>query len=137
MSRYGLWEFGNGTGNYSPATPNERKESNIVDMAVRAAGKKYKKAIYQRKISGGSYQRAGLPDVYLALAGGINIWVEFKRPGADTTALQKSNLENFKALGIYCGTAESTETYLKIIGDVLSLESIKHPMQFNNNKRDA
>jgi hypothetical protein len=122
MAKYGLWEFGEGTGKYSPATSTgTRKENDILAVAVRKAEKVYGDKIFQRKIHGGGYQRSGLPDVYIAIAG-TTLWVEFKRPGADTTALQKKTLEDLKRLGIYCGTAESTKTYLEILQTVVETE---------------
>lgn len=121
---YGLRQFGSGTGKYTPESKTTSIENNIVTKATDEAKAKYGKDIFQRKIHGGGYQRSGLPDVYVAI-GGTSIWVEFKRPGADTTALQLKTLKELDSLGIYCGTAESVETYIGIIEEVLRLERKK------------
>ena len=126
MAKYGLWEFGEGTGKHSPETKRTQRENDILAVALRKAEKVYGNKIFQRKIHGGGYQRSGIPDIYVAMYKNIHIWVEFKRPGADTTALQKKNLEILKRLGAYCGTAESYVTYLKIIEDVLEEERKKN-----------
>lgn len=117
---YGLREFGSGTGKYTPESSTTMRENDILNKAVKEAKTKFKD-IYQLKIHGGGYQRSGIPDVYVAI-GGISIWVEFKRPGADTTALQLKTLNELDSLGVYCGTAESVETYIGIIEEVLELE---------------
>jgi len=118
---YGLWEFGGGTGKYTPESSSTDKENDILRRAVNSAKTRYGNKIYQLKIHGGGYQRSGVPDLYVAIDG-KSVWIEFKRPGADTTALQLKTLNEFRSLGIYCGTAESVETYLKIIEDILKIK---------------
>lgn len=117
MSKYGLWEFGTGSGNYRPASPNARTETAITNEAIKKASKLYKDGVIY-KIHGGGYQRSGIPDVYVGIEN-VSIWVEFKRPGADTTQLQLKKLQALQKAGIYCGTAESTETFLEIIEQAL------------------
>ena len=103
---YGLWEFGEGTGNYRPESPTTRKENDILKSAIKHVKARFDKSMVILKMHGSGYQRSGIPDLYIQL-NGIPIWVEFKRPGADTTALQKGKLEQLKAAGAYCGTAAS------------------------------
>lgn len=126
MSEYGLWRFGCGSGNYTPSknfSKKPRKENDILRSALNAAREKYTD-IFLLKIHGSGYQRAGIPDVYVALKG-ISIWVEFKRPGGDTTALQHRTLNQLASLDVYCGTAESTETFLQLIEDALNEQNLK------------
>jgi hypothetical protein len=118
---YGLGQFGDGSGNYRPSDVDGKrppKETTILNNAVKEANKKFKN-IFIVKIHGSGYQRSGLPDVYVAI-NGKSLWVEFKRPGADTTKLQKRTLEKLDKAGIYCGTAESTETFLEMISHLLN-----------------
>ena len=121
MSKYGLWEIGNGTGNYHPDSPDARTETTITNAAVDEANRRYREdGIFIFKLHGGGYQRSGIPDVYVAIKGN-SIWVEFKRPGADTTKLQRNKLLLLLKAGMFCGTAESTETFIDIIEQVKRL----------------
>lgn len=123
----GLWKFGNGTGDYSPVSSSTKKETDILKRAVSDLETFLKKNLITPydiiKIHGGRYQRAGLPDLIILLPKRISIYVEFKRPGADTTALQKRNLEKWYSTRHYCGTANSSETLIQLVKDVLLLEN--------------
>lgn len=124
---YGLWEFGGGTGVYRPLTKDTPQENTIVNKAIKLVKATYKDAVVE-KLHGGTYQRSGLPDLYIAI-GGVSLWVEMKRPGADTTKLQQRRLERLKNAGVYCGTAESPERVLEMIEEALVLYNyhiIKH-----------
>lgn len=118
MHTYGLWEFGDGTGEYRPLTKDTPTETNITTKAVKLVQKTYPDA-FIFKISGGVYQRSGVPDLYIAV-NGKGVWIEMKRPGADTTALQKAKLQHLQRQGIFCGTAESPERVLDIIKNMLA-----------------
>ena len=118
MAGYGLWEFGDGTGEYRPLTKNTPSEEKVVSKSVKAIYKEYPDA-FVFKVNGGMYQRSGVPDLYVGV-GGKSIWIEMKRPGADTTALQKAKMEHLQRIGIPCGTAESPERVLEIIKIVLA-----------------
>ena len=110
----GLWDVGEGTGKY---VPSKIKEATIVDNMIKAIRKKYEDVVVL-KIHGGMYQRSGIPDIYIQLKS-RPIWVEVKRPGGDTTALQHYKLKQLKKAGAYVGTATSTEEMLDLIEDVL------------------
>lgn len=115
---YGLGCFGDGTGVYTPATTHEKQETKITTEIIRALKETFPDA-FVCKIHGGGYQRAGLPDVYMMLRGKC-LWIEVKRPGADTTALQKRTLELLSACGAYCATAISPECAVDVVRDVIS-----------------
>ena len=122
---YGLWKFGNGTGTYRPES-GARTETRIVADSMCAVKTKYKcDNVFVTKIHGGAYQQSGLPDLYIALCG-ASIWIEMKRPGADTTALQVDKLKQLKDAGVFCGTAESPERVIEII------ESVKNVCKLRN-----
>lgn len=118
---YGLNKFGEGTGVYAKQAdaPSAPSETQIVNAIIKAVRKAYPDSIVV-KIHGGGFQKAGIPDLYIA-TGGINLWVEVKRPGGDTTALQKRFLESLRLNGIPCGTAESPERVLEMIEQTLHL----------------
>lgn len=128
-----MWEYGGGTGKYTPTSPNTPTESAITRNALRAVEKAYPSA-FVVKVHGGQYQSSGLPDVYIML-NGMSIWVEMKRPGADTTKLQQSKLEKLAKAGAYCGTAENTETLLAILLAVMKIHytKIHYPEHFQQN----
>lgn len=109
---YGLWETGEGTGKYSKDT-SQPSETAIVNATVKAI-KVYHKDAVVVKIHGGGYQKAGIPDLYIAVDG-ISLWVEMKRNGSDTTATQKRFLEKLIVNDIPCGTAESPQRVLDMI----------------------
>jgi hypothetical protein len=110
---YGLYKFGDGTGKYVPESTSIPLESTVQMKIVNAIKKAYPHAVLV-KFSGGEYQRAGVPDLYVAVDG-MSVWIEVKRPGADTTLLQKKFLEKLFLNGVFCGTAECPETALGII----------------------
>jgi hypothetical protein len=103
---------------YRPLTKTTPSEEKIVSKSVKAIRKAYPDA-FVFKVHGGMYQRSGVPDLYIGV-GGKSIWIEMKRPGADTTELQKFTMEQLKRQGIPCGTAESPERVLEIIKIVLA-----------------
>lgn len=115
---YGLGCFGDGTGVYRPQTTKEPTESLITTGAIKLITKEFPTA-FVMKVHGGGYQRAGIPDLYI-LHQGRSIWIEMKRPGADTTALQRKKLKELEAAGAFCGTAESPERAVQIVKDVLN-----------------
>lgn len=115
---YGLWKFGGGTGNYAPSKNSKETETSITNKSIKAIKEHYPEA-FVLKVHGGTYQRSGIPDLYIAI-NKHSIWIEMKRPGADTTALQKNKLEQLKKVGVYCGTADSPQTVLEIIKDALA-----------------
>lgn len=116
---YGLWQFGKGTAYKTKRAPHQATENSILNRAVDKLKAKYKdQCIFIRKIHGGGMQRSGIPDLYIMLAG-KSIWIEFKRPGCDTTEIQKYCLECLRDAGAYCGTAESVFTAENIISEVL------------------
>lgn len=114
---YGLWKTGGGTGNYA-STNKTVKESDITNKAIKLIKATYPSAVVI-KIHGGTYQRAGIPDLYIAVSG-VSIWIEMKRPGADTTALQKQLLDKLKSIGVPCGIAESPDRVIEIIEKALA-----------------
>lgn len=115
---YGLWETGDGTGEYRPSSKNVPTESVIITKAIKLIAKEFPHA-FVFKVHGGLYQRSGIPDLYVGIEG-KSIWIEMKRPGADTTALQKHKMEQLIAQRIFCGTAESPERVIEIIKKVLA-----------------
>jgi len=116
----GLWKFGDGTGKYS-GKPNQPTETSIVNATVKAVRKEYPNSVVV-KIHGGGFQSAGIPDLYIAVDG-EGLWVEMKRPGSDTTALQKRFLEKLWANSIPCGTADNPEMVLAILRQLLIRKS--------------
>lgn len=102
---------------YRPQSSKEQTETVITTKTVKALTKEFPYA-FIRKIHGGDYQRAGLPDIYISLCG-RTVWIEMKRPGADTTALQKKTMIALANTGAFCGTAESPERAIQLIKDVL------------------
>lgn len=114
--KYGLRETGDGTGAYSK-DKHQPTETSIVNATVKKVKELYPEAVVV-KIHGGGYQRAGLPDLYIAVDG-ISLWVEMKRAGSDTTATQKRFLQALLYNGVDCGTAESPQRVLTMIEEVL------------------
>ena len=112
----GLWQKGNGTGHINRY--KGIKESTIVANFVDKVKKAYPNA-FLFKVHGGVYQRSGIPDIMLVLEG-IPIFIEFKIPGSDTTALQVAVMEKLDNAGAYYGVATSVEEGLTIIIDALS-----------------
>lgn len=114
--------FGEGTGDYTPVSFNVQKENTILSKAVKKLKEylKREKIIHSIiKLHGGAYQRSGLPDLLIVLPRGITLWIEFKRPGADTTALQKYNLEQLDKMGHYVGTCDSANLLLEMVKEVI------------------
>jgi hypothetical protein len=103
---------------YRPQTSTEQKESTITNNAIKQLRKAFPDA-FVMKIHGGGYQRAGIPDLHVSIRG-RSVWIEMKRPGADTTALQKSRLEELAKTGAFCGTAESPERAIEIVNQILT-----------------
>lgn len=101
---------GEGTGKYSSLGVSE---SVIVKKIQDGLKRKYN-PILITKTHGGVYQSAGIPDLYI-LYNGINIWIECKRPGGDTTALQKHYMDNLVSCGGYTGIATSLEDAIELI----------------------
>jgi len=118
LIEYGLGKYGDGTGLYRPNSTKKQRENAIVTKTVKALEKLFPEA-FVMKMHGGSYQRSGLPDLYISIYG-KSIWIEMKRPGADTTALQKAKLERLAATGAFCGTAESSERAIEIVNKVVN-----------------
>ena len=116
---YGLFKFGGGTGKYVPESTSTPLESKIQLKIIDAIKKEFPGAVVI-KLSGGEYQRAGIPDVYVAV-NGVDIWIEIKRPGADTTMLQKKFLEKLHKNGVFCGTAESPETAMLMVMECIGI----------------
>lgn len=116
--KYGLGETGNGTGNYTPVSSDIPTEKVIQRKIVRAIEREYRKEVMVVKIHGGGYQRAGIPDLYVAVKG-VSIWIEVKRRGADTTKLQQRFLKKLINQGVLCGTACDVKTALNLIKDAL------------------
>lgn len=119
MSKYGLGEVGDGTGLYRPVYETIPLESTVVRRIVKEIKACYPEAV-MIKVHGNPYQRSGVPDLYVAIKG-KSIWIEIKREGADTTALQRAMLVKLRDMGVPCGTAESPQTALDIIKKVLAL----------------
>lgn len=122
MTKYGLGEFGGGTGVYRPESSSTPTENYITSKTVSLLKKTFPDA-FVMKIHGGGYQKSGAPDLYISIRG-KSIWIEMKRPGADTTALQKSKMEELSKTGAFCGTAESPERAVGIVNDVLKGERL-------------
>lgn len=116
--KYGLNQFGDGTGIYRPQSSKERTETAITKDTIDVLKVLFPYA-FVLKVHGGDYQRAGVPDIYIMTCG-KSIWIEMKRPGADTTALQKRKLQALSDAGAFCGTAESPERAVEIVKEVLS-----------------
>lgn len=115
--KYGLWETGDGTGAYSK-DKHQPSETYIVTATIKYVKHIHKDAVVI-KLHGGGYQRAGLPDLYIAVDG-ISLWVEMKRDGSDTTATQKRFLESLIKNDVPCGTAESPTRVLDMIAELKS-----------------
>lgn len=118
----GLGKFGGGTGTYTPISSSVPLENAILKKAVKELKKylKKQKIPYQViKLHGDAYQPAGLPDLLIVLPEGKTIWIEFKRPGADTTALQRHNLRLLDGMGHYAGTCDSEDLLIRIVKKVL------------------
>jgi Holliday junction resolvase len=69
---------------------------------------------FVRKIHGGAYQSAGLPDI-IACKDGKFIGLEVKRPGGKATTLQKVTLKAIESSGGICGIVYSVEDVEKIL----------------------
>lgn len=117
----GLFQVGEGTGKYRPLSDNTPTESKIVSKTVDALRKTFPDIIVI-KTHGGAYQRAGIPDLYIAYQG-ISLWIEMKRPGADTTALQKDFLLKLIRQGVKAGTADSVDTAVNMVYTLLQAKN--------------
>lgn len=111
----GLWSKGNGSGHRS--VPG-RSESAIVKAFMKKAKKAFPDAFFF-KIHGGAYQKAGIPDVMVILSG-IPIFIEFKKPGSDTTPLQVKTMIALENSGAYVGIAMSEDDGVGILKDALA-----------------
>lgn len=107
-----LHDIGFGTGKYAPKTGTS-SESSVTTKAL-AMAKKIFPGIVLIKLGGGGFQRAGIPDVYVGYKG-VSIWVEFKLPGGDTTALQHATMKKMQETDLLCGIATSVDDFLLII----------------------
>ena len=116
---FGLGHFGGGTGKYPPYQRGEPTET-VIGTKIRTAIKERYPDAFIRKIHSGGYMAAGVPDLYVAI-NGHGIWIEIKRPMADTTATQQKTLEAMWAQGIPCGTADSVQTALDMIKEVVGV----------------
>lgn len=103
-----LTDLGNGTGKYSSC---KGKESSIVNNIVKALSAR---GGFVRKIHGGGYQRAGFPDV-MYIENGVPFFFEVKKPGGDTTALQKRNLTLLDKAGACVGVVTSEKEALDCV----------------------
>lgn len=125
-----LGYVGTGTGKYAPS--KEYSETQLVNAMVKAVHKKFLGVPHRvTKTHGGQFQRAGLPDLNIQISG-CTLWIEVKRPGGDTTALQKQTLEAFKEAGTYVGACETTSQVLDTIDHALALESkrVLYPIKY-------
>lgn len=120
LSKYGLNQYGDGTGMYRPSSSKEQTENTITTKAIKLLEEAFPDA-FVMKMHGGSFQRSGIPDIYISIRS-KSVWIEMKRPGADTTALQKAKLERLAKTGAFCGIAESPERAIEIVNEVISKE---------------
>jgi len=118
---YGLGEYGNGTGAYSKDS-TQPSETSIVNATIKAIRDKFPDSVVV-KIHGGGFQKAGVPDLYIAV-NGVGLWVEMKRSGSDTTALQKRFLEKLATNGVFSGTAESADRVLAMLDTCLGIKTL-------------
>jgi hypothetical protein len=116
-----LWYVGHGTGKYKASTkiPEARITTRFTTKAKSMFDAHGIHAVIV-KVGGGMYQRAGLPDVYIQMDGKA-VWIEMKRPGGDTTALQRATLLELQKAGAYVATCESVEEALAVLQEVISL----------------
>jgi len=117
LIKYGLGQYGNGTGDYRSSS--KQTEYTLTTKIIKALELKFPYA-FVMKTHGGAFQRSGIPDLYVSIRG-KSVWIEIKRPGADTTALQKSKLEQIANTGTLCGTVESPERAIEVMQEVLQL----------------
>ena len=114
-----LGYVGNGTGRYAKSSQGtEAKLVNKIMDALRRDLKNVPYFIY--KTHGGTFQKAGIPDIYLQTSGRA-LWLEIKLPGGDTTALQRKTLLELKDAGAYVATCTSVEEAIDTLHHALSL----------------
>lgn len=112
--------IGKGTGLYAPS--KEYTESKLVKDMINTLKKTFKdEPLVILNTHGGQYQRAGFPDLYIQLRG-CAIWIEAKRPGGDTTALQKASLEHLYDAGAYVATCDTVHQVLDTVRHALALQ---------------
>ena len=118
-----LGYVGNGTGVY--AKSRITSESTLTNKCITSLKRLLVDTPhFIRKMSGGHYQRAGLPDLYIQLKGRA-LWIEMKLPGGDTTATQRQTMINLYEAGAYVATCESIEEVIATVGQMLLIESAK------------
>jgi len=125
--KYGLYEAGEGTGNYTPVPSCTLTENQILSKAVKALKKWLKEHDVKYmiiKLHGDAYQKAGLPDLLIILPNSKTLWVEFKRTGADTTKLQQYTLKELLSLGHYVGTCDNPTLLIKMVKEVLNYGNV-------------
>lgn len=120
FSKSRLGYVGKGSGHYAPAS--DYTESQLVKTMIHDV----KKAFVEFEpvvlnTHGGHFQRAGFADLYIQI-NGCAIWIEAKRPGGDTTALQKANLTRLYMTGAYVATCDTASQVLDTVRHALAIE---------------
>lgn len=115
-----LTSLGDGTGKY---TTKGTTESVLVGKTVDALQQTFAGGVVI-KIHGGPFQRAGIPDIYFQYSG-YTFWFEMKRPGGDTTALQKRTLEKLDAQGAFVGVFDDVFNVIAAVGGVTQCKPAK------------
>lgn len=117
-SRLGF--IGKGTGHYAPSS--EYSESKLVQKMIHDIKKTFMEyAPVVLNTHGGAYQRAGFADLYIQVKG-CSIWIEAKRPGGDTTAMQKIHLEQLYQAGAYVAACDTVHQVLDTVRHVLAID---------------
>ena len=109
-----LGETGKGSGTYSYLGT---KVSVIVRNICNNIKKKYPYGVLMN-LHGGLFQRSGLPDLAFTYMG-FTLWLEVKRPGGDTTPLQKVTLDKLKENGGFVAVVDSVEEAIDTIEEVI------------------
>lgn len=114
MTTSKLGYVGNGTGKYSS---RGLSESQIQTKIISTLQKNFP-GIVVLKIHGGVYQKAGIPDLYVAYQG-VSLWLEVKRPESDTTPLQHKLMSRLLSHGVFVATVDSPQDAVAALTEAL------------------
>lgn len=89
-------------------------ESQLVYRIIHALTSR---GIYVRKIHGGPYQQAGLPDLWCCVAGRL-VCFEVKVPPNRTTPIQDIELQHLRDAGAIACVATSVEEVIELVREI-------------------
>jgi hypothetical protein len=103
-----------------------KQETILQQNIVKAIKRKWGAGAWVMKIHGGPYQKAGVPDLLVIIAGRA-YWIEVKRPGEVPTAIQKNVMQELMAAGcdvVVTTCAPEAASWLEEVTDKLKSRGV-------------